>query len=275
MISKYTLYGLVLGVGCTNALIRPVLRAIQTDGFVSVFGGFGISAVIWGALFWALSSIAKLPYEEPTRTDTVVTMIALLGFLVPAATASWVVVGLAALFWQRSHQVNKRAALALSVIVFAAFRDPLASLALKLFATPLLDGDALLASAVMQIWDSSVTRSGNLISGSNGHKLMILTGCTSYTNLSIALLAWFAMTRALVGNIHRPQIWAGVSVAFAMLAINIFRLALMGVGPETYRFIHDEEGAIIVDLVMIIATLMITARGCGYGFPKYRLLVRL
>lgn len=275
MIGRYTLFGLVLGLGCVNALIRPVIEAIQTEGAISALGGFGVSFVIWGSLYWALSTVMRCPYEAPSRNDLLAALIASLGFVFPAATISWVIVGMTALYWQHAKAGDRQVSLALSVIVFAAFRDPLASLALKLFATPLLDGDALLTSFVMQVWDGQVARTGNLITGSDGHKLLILTGCTSYTNLSIALLAWFAMTRAFVGTIHRRQIWAGVSVAIAMVVINISRLALMGIGPKTYRFIHDGDGAIIVDLVMLFTTLLITARGCGYDFSKHRLLARV
>lgn len=275
MIGRYTLYGVVLGLGCANALIRPVMGSINTHGIEAVLSGFGITFVIWGALYWSLSVVISRPYETPNKRDYLIALAALLGFLYPSATVCWLVVGLVALSWRKWGKLDGQVTVAFSVIIFASLRDPLASLALKLFATPLLDGDALLASLVMAIWDGSVSRSGNLITGSDGHQLLILTGCTSYTNLSIALLAWFTLSQALVGSITVKQALAGAAVTLSIVVINIGRLALMGIGPNTYRYIHDGDGAIVVDIVMVLATLMITAKGCGYGFSKYRLLARI
>lgn len=275
MIGRHQLYGMVLGLGIINALIRPVMVVIESQGIASVLNGFGISFVIWSSVLWSLYMLFSGPFCQATSNDVWTSILALFGFWVPAATVSWLVVGIVALIRKNNSVGSSQTTAAYSVIVFVAFRDPLASLVLELFATPILYSDAYLTSSLMSLWDKSVSQTGNLISGIDGHKLLIMTGCTSYTNLSIALLGWYTWTQATYGTIRKPQWIAGILVVITIVTINISRLALMGIGPEIYTFMHDSDGAIIVNFLMIATTIFITHLGCRYETSNNRLLVNI
>jgi hypothetical protein len=272
MIGKFQLYALVLSVGAINAMTRPILVAVEEQGIGVASQGFGISFVIWASLAWATYSLFSCSNRQLTISDKFSAGIVLLALMYPVATVSWLITGLAALYWRSEINSNQLVRSALAVFAFVAFRDPLASVALKLLATPLLNGDAILTANVMSVLGGNISRTGNLITNSEGHQLMILTGCTSYTNLSIALLAWFSWTQASVGAvISRHWVAAGL-VVVTIVAINITRLALMGVGPDFYRFIHDGAGTVIVEAFMILATLFIANWGCRYGLSYRRSL---
>jgi len=271
MIGRYQLYGLMLGLGVLNALIRPVMSAVKEQGLISIVNGFNISFVIWFTVIWAIQVLVSAPYNPYRPRDRNITILASIGLLVPMATFSWLITGCIALYFRRITKSEPLVRAALAVIAFAAFRDPLASLVLKLMTTPLLNGDAALVAAFMSLWVETVERTGNFITGDNGHQLFILTGCTSYTNLSIALLGWFTITQATLGKIGRKQWLAGTIVGIAMVVINIVRLSIMGVGPEAYYFMHDGYGTVITDILMVFVTLFISLWGCEYEYKKFHL----
>lgn len=271
MIGRYQLYGMILGLGVLNALIRPVISAIEEHGPVSIMNGFNISFVIWFALIWAIQRLIASPYSPCRSQDKNMAILGSISLLVPMATFSWLVTGFVALYfrWVTGSKPLVRAALA--VISFAAFREPLATIVLKLLTTPLLNGDAALVAGFLSLWVDTVERTGNFITVENGHQLFILTGCTSYTNLSIALLGWFAITQATLGKVNTKQWWAGAIVGIAIVAINIGRLSIMGGSLEAYYFMHDGYGAVITDFMMVFVTLFISLWGCVYDYKNRHL----
>ena len=263
--TRHQLFALMLGLGAANALARPVLVAARDEGFMAVANGFGVSFVIWLSLGWALWALVHAPGEQPRKTDYAVAGVFGLSLLIPVATVSWLVTGLVALYWMNRGTTATIAASACAVVAFAALRDPLASLVLKLLATPLLDFDAVLVAHVMGWISEGAERAGNMIYAADNHQLLILTGCTSYTNMSIALLGWFTISKATLGDNGRIQWILGLYVALTIFAINIGRLAIMGLGPAAYTFMHDSHGAPISETLMMVATVLISLWGNRHG----------
>jgi len=262
---RYHLYAMTLGFGAANALIRPVIVAARDQGPAAAFDGFGVSFVIWLSIGWGLVTLLRAPGPEATGHDYAMAGLAAGLLLVPVATVSWIVTGVLAFFWTHRAKSNVLAASACAVIAFVALRDPIASLVLKLLATPLLGFDAALVAKVLGWTDGNIARAGNMIYAANGHQLLILTGCTSYTNMSIALLGWFAISKALAGEDGRIAWSLGLFVALGIFAINIGRLAIMGLSPAAYTFMHDSHGALISELLMVAVTVFISLWGNRHG----------
>ena len=162
-LTRHQLFALMLGLGAANALARPVLVAVRDEGFMAVANGFGVSFVIWLSLGWALWALAHAPGEPPRKADHAVAGLFGLSLLIPVATVSWLITGFVALYWMNRGTTATIAASACAVVAFAALRDPLASLVLKLLATPLLDFDAVLVAHVLG-WISEEAERAGLVS---------------------------------------------------------------------------------------------------------------
>lgn len=253
---------LILGCGALNALVGPVLRTSHDIGWSAVTSGFSISFVIWLSIAWSLHAIWTAERTPVTQFDRRVGMAVAIGLIIPSATIAWLTTATAAIIWHRRRD-NTAIAIrsALAILVFASLRDPISAAALKLLATPFLVGDAAMVSWVLNLFADIGPRHGNIITGPNNHKLLILTGCTSYTNLSLALLGWFAITLAMLGRVGRRQLLAGLFVASSIVALNVLRLTYMGLGPDAYHFAHEGAGTVIFEATITLSTMGFTFWG--------------
>jgi len=269
-IFRQNLYGATLAVAAVNALVRPVLASIDDLGWLAALsGGFGIGFVIPAALLLGLRLLIQTRADEVETLDWVLIVCALILLLVPSATVSWLVTAALAVFAMPRFR-SPWARAGLSVVLFTALRDPLATTLLKLFATPLLDTDAAMTATLLKIFMQEAAHQGNVVIGQSGHQLLILTGCTSYTNLSMALLGWFALSRNFKPFLDRRQAAAGLAVATAVIGLNIVRLTIMALGPAPYHFFHDGSGGVMFEAALIAVTVGLTLLGVRNDETKQR-----
>jgi len=261
IILRHHFYSAALSLAVLNAVLRPALALIREDGWlVALLGGFGLGFVIPMAFALGLKMLLIKSRDIVGPRDWAALIVVLLVLLIPSSTLAWLVTTALAMFalsrfsdpWVRAR---------LSIIIFAAAREPMAAVLLKLFATPLLDTDAIMTAQLLKLFISDTSSLGNIVIGPGGHRLLILTGCTSYTNLSIALLGWFTLSRS-----HRPsmdihQAIAGLFVAGFVVGLNIVRLVFMAVGPVPYHFFHDGIGSTLFQVTLITVTILISLRG--------------
>ena len=260
-LSRKNLYVAVLSISAINALLRPMLAFIGEHGWLAALsGGFGIGFVIPAAFLLGLRLLYKAKPGDVEFLDWVLVVTALVVLLIPSATLAWLVTAaLAVCAMSRFHSPRARAGL--SVVLFAALRDPLATTLLKLFATPLLGTDAALTATLLGFFTEQASHQGNVVIGISGHQLLILTGCTSYTNLSMALLGWFALSKNSNPTFDRRQVIAGISIAVAVVSLNIIRLTIMALGPSPYHFFHDGAGTVIFEAALVLTTIGMTLVG--------------
>jgi hypothetical protein len=128
------------------------------------------------------------------------------------------------------------------------------------FAPFLLWVDTALVAAFLSVvhsgfsWDNTIIASGD-------HSIVVLSGCSSFHNISLGLLCWVALTK-----LARP-VWlkgdAGVAVAVcaAVLLLNLQRIYLLAVSAESYTYWHTGDGAQIFVWVTSATVLAIALWG--------------
>ncbi len=256
MPNRRAVYGVFVLAGIANATIKPAAATITGNGWLhAMLNGFDINAIVWMALaigIWRL-------WDEGTQacgvTECGAVMVASLGFLMPLASVSWMVLGTtclcAAVLSSSSPSFR-----GLTIIGLAAVRDPVAKGLLDVFAEPLLTLDAYVSSLLLILLGKSVEREGNIMAASSDHALLVMSGCSSFTNLSLALLAWASI---MVG-FSRPTwklLWIGGTIlGTAVVLLNSARLSLMALSIDTYRIVHDEWGA---DVFLLVSTMLIVS----------------
>lgn len=265
MLSQRVAYSTLVCIGVLNAIVKPAILAVRTDGLLAaVTNGFGVNWVVWMALAIGLWRIQDARDAPVSRTDVFLISVAAVGLLVPLASASWVSFGAACLVASFIRR-GDRGAIGLLIIGLAALRDPFAKALLDLLAAPILAFDAAASRGFAAILTGSAQANGNVLSAAQDHGLLIMSGCSSLTNLSFALLAW---TSILLG-FARPSVWlivgGGLALSILTVLMNAARLSLMSVSLDIYTIVHDGWGADIFLALTTVLTVSTVAIGLRHA----------
>jgi exosortase/archaeosortase family protein len=241
-------YTILIGLGVGNSVAKPVLVALRDNDPIEAFlGGFGISVIVWLALgigFWRVMR-SRDSSTAMAGVDWLVAASAMLAVAVPLANAAWFGTAVLSAWWlgRDGNRCQDLSAGALILFV-AALREPIALVALGLLAGPMLTVDAEIAGALLSLPFPQTETAGNVVLGPEGHRLLIMTGCSSYTNLSIAVLGWLALVRGFGDDRRKSTLLLhAAGLAVTVFSLNVARLAAMGVSPEWYAVLHDGWGA--------------------------------
>lgn len=238
-----------------NAWASPLVMlysAPETEEFNSTPS---INAVILMAVLAGLYSIWRSVQVNADRYDYFIVVIVLTLLIVPSSLVAWGIMAITAFLY--SYRLGRGSRPGCLVLLATALREPIADVALKLFATQALTFDALLVSWCLSLLGGEGERIGNVVTGFGDHRLLIMTGCASFTNFSIALLAWFAFTRLTIVAWKPRHFIAGAAVGICVICLNTFRLVGMAFGPSQYELIHNGWGPMAFDLIVSITISLI------------------
>jgi hypothetical protein len=244
-----------------GALAGPVATSVRNEGLAgAALDLLGVSAATWLAAGIGLAALRRGASIAVPMLPAAYAM-ALVGLL-PSANLSWLALAalLCLLLLRGGHDAPTRTGLVILTVL--ALREPLASLALSLLAAPLVSLDAAMVARLLELAGTQSTRTGNIVENAEGLKLIVLTGCASFSNLSLALLAWFAVVRGAGMPLRARQRAAGIVLAVLLVFVNIARLAAMSLSPQAYAWIHDGMGAevFLAAQIALVAVACLAAR---------------
>jgi hypothetical protein len=223
-----------------NAQADHILVALQYQPLLTAISGLaGISAVMWVAMY----AVLKLGWEgEPqaiTRTDAIVLAAVLLLSFLPvsyAAQAGLLLCGVYLLATSQPREDPRRIGL-----VLLALTGPLlwGRILLQELAVPLLSLDAHLVGLAI-----GTKVAGNTVQFAGSTKQFLIgTGCSSVHNMSLAIVLWTTAAVVFRIRIDARYIGCGLAMAGFMFAMNIARLAAIGLYPASFQFLHEGAGA--------------------------------
>lgn len=258
----------LLAIGTANALVRPAIEAIDELGVVGALaGGLGsgwpIYLALFGAILLGLRAVVERPFD---RWDGLALPLYAIGVMVPSSgcSASAVMALGACEILRRPRDVNYRAGV--MIFIAAGARELWVATAMKMLSPWLLHIDAVLTRTTLGLLGHPSTVTGNLIETDQGMVLAVLMTCSSFANISLALLTWLVLTRWLRPNFQRTDLVAALMVVLAVITINLTRLTIMGLGPVDYALAHGPIGQTATELAILIATLAATHWGLSNGF---------
>jgi exosortase/archaeosortase family protein len=103
----------------------------------------------------------------------------------------------------------------------------------------------------------------NIITGPSGFGILVYTGCSSFHNLSLALLCWVTMSRLHQENWRTRDFVTGGVVAATMILLNLVRLCLMAWNIDLFHYWHDGMGAEIFAIGASLTILLTSLYGSG------------
>jgi exosortase/archaeosortase family protein len=232
----------VLAVGLANGFALPVIRSAGEFGWLdALFKTFGISAIVWIACMSGVWLLAKAGGAPVTRRDLAVGAVALVLFVLPFGLMNWVVTTALSVYTaatSRPGTAARRGALILLAVTVPMCWGPLLFI---VAAPPILTADAVAVSAII-----GTARTGNVVAfaGAQG-TFQIYPGCSSLSNMSLALVAWVTATQ-LTARRWAPSdlLWYGLA-CISVIAVNVARLSLIGLYPEAFDLIHGPVGSAI------------------------------
>lgn len=121
--------------------------------------------------------------------------------------------------------------------------------------------DVALVGETLRRFNPNVTLDAGFIVAPDRHALVILDRCSSFHNMTLAMLFWVSLT------MYRRQYWLrGDFVALAcaclvMFALNAWRIALMARSRIDFVYWHDGAGAAIFGAASTLLILAIVATG--------------
>ena len=101
----------------------------------------------------------------------------------------------------------------------------------------------------------------NIITLPNGHGIVLYPYCSSFHNVSLALLCWLTLTKLRHLNLRGYDFVVGGLAASTMMLLNTARLYLMALDVDNYHFWHDGAGFYIFEVGASISVLLLAMYG--------------
>jgi hypothetical protein len=260
--------GALFLVGIVNGIAGNVIMSLLAKGFAgALVDTFDVSLVVIAAAVVAMTLVARTPDRPVDILDWVAGAIYLLGLCVPHSAASMAALTFLATYGGLRQRRSAEAVAAASLLIGIAVCQTWGPVVLHLFAGPLLALDATFVAWLLgTVQGGGVERIGNLVETSKGQPLAIMIGCSSISNMSFALLCWMTVVRASRPEWQWRDLTIALGVVIAVIALNILRMAMMGLSRDAYLLLHGPVGANVFNIVILLTSL--SAGWCALATVK-------
>jgi hypothetical protein len=259
-------------LGVANGITVDVVRTIAKEGFSdALMDTFGVSVILIAAAIVGLKLAARTPDRPIDRWDWFAGAFYLSVLCVPASPAGMAALTFLAGYEALRHVRNPEAVAAACLFIGIAACNFWSPLVLNLFASDLLTIEAALVAKLLNvIQGGGAEHAGNLVETVRGQPLLIMSGCSSLTNMLYGLLCWMAIVRAYRPAWRPADLLSALSVAVLTVAMNTLRLALMGTSREAYFLLHSPVGALVVNSFILIVAIAAAWRTVAAQTPAAR-----
>ena len=127
----------------------------------------------------------------------------------------------------------------------------------QLFTPELLRADAVIVGEILTSLRPDIVWSDNSFHAPNGHSVSLIGGCSSFNNVSIAVLACATIAMLARTEWVRRDIVTVAIACVLMIAVNAVRICLLAWSGESHQFWHDGEGSQILGAAQTIVILLI------------------
>jgi exosortase/archaeosortase family protein len=131
-----------------------------------------------------------------------------------------------------------------------------------LFAVHLLRAEAAVVGTLLDVARPGTVWQDNMIIEPNGYGVVLLAaGCSSFHNLSLAMLCWLTVSRWRDQDWRARDFAIGAAIGGTMILFNIARICLMAWNIDLYHYWHDGTGAEIFAIGSSLTVLLMSLYG--------------
>jgi exosortase/archaeosortase family protein len=127
----------------------------------------------------------------------------------------------------------------------------------QLLTPEFLRADAALVGVFLTLVNPAIVWTGTTFHASAEHAISIVGACSSFQNLSTALLACAAAAMFVRTTWSRRDLAAMAMASVAMIVLNDVRLCLLVRSPASYEFWHQGQGALLYGYFTTVVMLLI------------------
>lgn len=233
-----------------NGLVTRLVTAADVTGLDGLLTLFGVSAIIWFALF-ALARIALDTKQSPFEVlpqDRLPYLAAFLCAIVPLKEATFLAVVClpAYLLWTSTgSSARRRIAIIGLALGGPVFWGPLLT---KFLGPEITHFETILIGTF-----STLSTHGNVFSAADGSmRYVVAAGCSAMANVSLVFVITASLSQlAKIDQIGRLGIWMALGV-LAVIAVNSARLLALGYFPDQFEYLHEGPGRQLFGIVAFI-----------------------
>lgn len=256
-VSRQEFFAGLLVLGCVNGLSSRITDSVNRIGWAdALFNTFDISVIVWISCYAGVLLVLRDRTAKASSLDLAVGAAVLLLVILPVSQLSWIAVAALCIYILASTNVMSTRQ---GAIILLATTVPMlwSRLLFKLFANLILGADASLVS-----WLLGTRRTGNIVEfADNSGQLIILAPCSSLANVSLAILCWVAVSQLAGHKRSSYEVFWCLCACAAVVAVNVTRMAIMGLSEQYYNSLHSNVGDAIMNMVICIITIGICVLG--------------
>ena len=238
-----------------NGVSEIVYRSIHSNGLAGAIGGtFGLSVIVYVCFFLIIQSIMVECDDRLTSLDIKVLAGVVCLALVPNPYLSWIGITLLAFYERRTSEIGSARRRSANLMFGMTVPMFWGKIVFALLGSWILRGDALLVSLIAR--SASV---GNVVTlpQAAGY-LWIAPACSSFANVSLAVLCWVMFTE-YSGRLRSADDYVACFFACVnVVLVNVARIGMIALRPDLFEVVHGPIGATIASwltAIVILATL--------------------
>ena len=237
--------------------IGSVQRFLDGDTIASLFEFNAGELLAFFAIYSVLKS--KIDTVVLSRADFAIISACALFFLLPVsqhfAFMGATIAGL--YFWlrrPRNAQLVHVAQLWLAISLY----ESLGRLFFKFVSAPIILGEVYIIAKIGPLLGFAVSTDGIRLTSPNGWYIYILESCSSFHNVSLAVLVWLSLVKLARAEVRVAQLFALGAAILAIICLNVLRILLMTPSQESFYFWHGESGTNIFSCLTFLAVAVPT-----------------
>ncbi|WP_165842963.1 archaeosortase/exosortase family protein [Phenylobacterium deserti] len=158
-----------------------------------------------------------------------------------------------------SRDVNARAAGA--VMLALAVHQLWSKILFAAVGPEIVKVDATLVGWATQLFVPGATWTGNIITTSPTFSIVVEEGCSSFSNVSLALLCYMSVSRLERPEWRQGDLWVIGATCAVQILLNVARIFAMAQSYPLFQFWHDGAGAGIYAAAAAACAVLISAVG--------------
>jgi hypothetical protein len=246
----------------SNQLLGVIKEVPTTslEAFISDLFAIGIFQYLaWYVIF---RTLAASDLAAPARLqDFLVTAGLCLIVFLPTTRMIWVAATGIAVYmclWNGGDPKLRTAGIVLAAL---SVQELWGHLFFNLVTFPLLRAETSVVGTILEAARPGTVWQDNVITGPNGFGIVIIANCSSFHNLSLAMLCWVTVSRLWREDWRLRDFVIGSAIGITMILFNVARLCLMGWNIDLYHYWHDGIGAEIFAIGASLTILFMSLYG--------------
>jgi hypothetical protein len=240
------------------------MPTVSLEGLMTGVGDAGVfQYMAWYVIFRLLCSSDAIPAARPR--DFLVTVALCLAVFARTNSMVWVAAtGIATYLWVFSAGDRKLRA-AGAVLAALSAQELWGHLFFDLVAIHLLRAETAVVGTLLEAARPGTVWQDNIITGPNGYGVVILGPCSSFHNLSLAILCWVTVSSWRNQDWQPRDFAIGAAIGGTMILFNITRICLMAWNIDLYHYWHDGTGAEIYAIGASLTVLLMSLYGSKWA----------